>query len=159
MWKTGNNISSIVFSFSIGFMFGNIFIERYYMHHKLGGGGGVSWQKNTYEFYAREGLAQKRTYVYKRRGGSKAQLWASYVLHGSSLMATLTHFFPIIVQKLKFSMKDFFSKCDQIRSHLFGHIYWFTYLVTFTEEILHGKLQFFCSECFLSILPEIIRNL
>ena len=29
-------------------------------------------------------------------------------------------------QKVKFSIKDFFSKCDQIRSFLriFGHIYW-----------------------------------
>ena len=29
----------------------------------------------------------------------------------------------IIAQKMKFSIKDFFSKCDQIRSFLrFGHI-------------------------------------
>ena len=35
-----------------------------------------------------------------------------------------------IAQKLKFSFKDFFSKCDQIRS--------------FTEEILNGKLHFLC---------------
>ena len=34
-------------------------------------------------------------------------------------------------------MKDFFSKCDQIHS---------ADLVTFTEEILNGKLQFLCSE-------------
>ena len=34
-------------------------------------------------------------------------------------------------KKMKFSIKDFFSKCDQIRSFLF------------TEEILNGKLQFF----------------
>ena len=33
-------------------------------------------------------------------------------------------------QKMKFSVKDFFSKCD---------------LVTFTEEILNGKLHFLCS--------------
>ena len=39
-------------------------------------------------------------------------------------------------QKIKFSIKDFFSKCDQIRRKL---------LVTFTEEILNGKLHFlFC---------------
>ena len=31
-------------------------------------------------------------------------------------------------QKMKFSIKDFFSKCDQIQ-------------VTFTEEILNGKLH------------------
>ena len=33
-------------------------------------------------------------------------------------------------QKMKFSIKDFFSKCD---------------LVTFTEEILNGKSHFLCS--------------
>ena len=38
---------------------------------------------------------------------------------------------------MKFSIKDFFSKRDQIR---------FTAdLVTFTEEILNGKLHFSCS--------------
>ena len=40
-------------------------------------------------------------------------------------------------QKLKFSMKDFFSKCDKIRNA--------ADLVTFTEEILNGKLHFLCS--------------
>ena len=35
-------------------------------------------------------------------------------------------------QKMKFSIKDFFSKCDQIR-------------VTFTEEIINGKFHFLCS--------------
>ena len=40
-------------------------------------------------------------------------------------------------QKMKFSIKDFFSKWDQIRR------FWFPAgLVTFTEEILHGKLHF-----------------
>ena len=39
-------------------------------------------------------------------------------------------------QKTKFSIKDFFSKCDQIRR-------FFADLVTFTEEILNGKLCFF----------------
>ena len=33
-------------------------------------------------------------------------------------------------QKMKFSIKDFFSKCDQI---------------IFTEEILNQKLHFLCS--------------
>ena len=36
---------------------------------------------------------------------------------------------------MKFSIKDFFSKGDQIRS----------FLATFTEEILNGKLNFLCS--------------
>ena len=34
---------------------------------------------------------------------------------------------PAIAQKKKFSINDFFSKCDQIHSflrHRFGHIYW-----------------------------------
>ena len=35
-------------------------------------------------------------------------------------------------------IKAFFSKCDQI--HSFD-------LVTFTEEILNGKLRFLCSVC------------
>ena len=31
----------------------------------------------------------------------------------------------IIAHKIKFSIKNFFSKCDQIRRKLrFGHIYW-----------------------------------
>ena len=37
---------------------------------------------------------------------------------------------------MKFSIKDFFSKCDQIPADL----------VTFPEEILNGKLPFLCSE-------------
>ena len=48
-------------------------------------------------------------------------------------------------QRVKFSMKDFFSKCDQTAAEQFsadlvcgfGHI---------TEEILNGKLHFLCSE-------------
>ena len=39
---------------------------------------------------------------------------------------------------MKFSIKYFFSKCDQIRRKLD--------LVTFTEEILNGKLHSLCSE-------------
>ena len=37
-------------------------------------------------------------------------------------------------EKRKFSMKNLLSKCDQICS-----------LVTFTEEILNGKLHFACT--------------
>ena len=38
---------------------------------------------------------------------------------------------------MKFSIKDFFSKCEQFPVDL----------VTFTKEILNGKLHFFCSGC------------
>ena len=38
---------------------------------------------------------------------------------------------------MKFSIKDFFRKCDQIRRKLD--------LATFTEEILNGKRHFLCS--------------
>ena len=38
-------------------------------------------------------------------------------------------------QKMKSSIKDFFSKCDQIPQFP-------TDLITFTEEILNGKLHF-----------------
>ena len=40
-------------------------------------------------------------------------------------------------QKMKFSVKDFFSKCDKSAGT--------ADLVTFTEEILSGKLHFLCS--------------
>ena len=43
-------------------------------------------------------------------------------------------------QKLKFFIKDFFSKCDQIRST--------ADLVTLTEEILNEKNHFLRSEDF-----------
>ena len=48
--------------------------------------------------------------------------------------------FPVTAtaQKMQFSIKGFFSKCDQIRST--------ADLVTFTEEIVNGKLHFLCSE-------------
>ena len=43
---------------------------------------------------------------------------------------------------MKFSIKDFFSKCDQIRS--------FLRIGQFAEDILNGKLYFLCSSyyCF-----------
>ena len=41
-------------------------------------------------------------------------------------------------QKMKFSSKEFFSKCDQIHRKLQEA------LVTFTEEILNAKLHFLC---------------
>ena len=39
-------------------------------------------------------------------------------------------------QKMKFSIKDFFSKCDQFPADL----------ITFTDEILNGNLHFLCRE-------------
>ena len=44
---------------------------------------------------------------------------------------------------MKFSIKDFFSKRDKIRSLL-------QVLVTFTEEIVDGKLHFFCTDFYLT---------
>ena len=49
----------------------------------------------------------------------------------------LVYLIPCASQKMKFSIKDFFSKCDQIQRKL--------RIFTFTEEILDGKLQFLCS--------------
>ena len=46
----------------------------------------------------------------------------------------------ITAQKVKFSIKDFFSKYEQIRRKQFS-----ADLVTFTEEILNGKRHFLCS--------------
>ena len=52
------------------------------------------------------------------------------------------HFkFWTTAQKMKFSIKNFFSKCDQIRSFVSAAV-----LAAFTEEIPNGKLPFLRSE-------------
>ena len=48
----------------------------------------------------------------------------------------------ITAQKMKFSIKDFFSKCDQIRSSLKNSQFPVSQFPTFTEEVLNGKLHF-----------------
>ena len=58
------------------------------------------------------------------------------VFHPSFFYVALSNFFT--VQKMIFSIKDFFSKCDQFPANL----------VTFTEEILNGKPHFLCSVYF-----------
>ena len=45
-----------------------------------------------------------------------------------------TKFIRCTSQKMKYSIKDFFSKCETAD------------LVTFIEEILNGKLHFLCSD-------------
>ena len=49
---------------------------------------------------------------------------------------------------MKFSMKDFFSKCDRIHRNLRN-------LVTFTAEVLNGKLHFLYS---VSLHRNFLRN-
>ena len=44
----------------------------------------------------------------------------------------------VTAQKMKFSIKNFFSKCDQIWKQETAD------LVAFAEEILNGKLHFAC---------------
>ena len=52
------------------------------------------------------------------------------------LFITLQHFdADYTAQEMRFSMKDFFSKCDQICRKI-------TDLFTFTEEIYNGKPHF-----------------
>ena len=43
-----------------------------------------------------------------------------------------------MLQEIKFSFKEFFSKCDQIRKIAAD-------LITFTEKILKGKFYLLCS--------------
>ena len=58
------------------------------------------------------------------------------------LEAPVNGFYRSTAQKMRFSIRDFFSKCDQIK-------------VTFTEEILNGKPHFLCSEeSYLSFFME-----
>ena len=54
----------------------------------------------------------------------------------NTLLNGITNFVTRTAQKIKFSIKDYFSKCDQIRSFLTFQL---------TEEILNGKLHFLCS--------------
>ena len=57
---------------------------------------------------------------------------------------------------MKFSINDFFSKCDQIRSvlRIWSHSLKNADLVTFTQEILNGKLHFLCSDMlYLGLIP------
>ena len=56
-------------------------------------------------------------------------------------------YFAITAQKMKLSIKDLFSKCDQIHSFL----QFLADLVTFTEEILNEKLHFLCSVLVLMV--------
>ena len=84
------------------------------------------------------------------------QLWANDI--GALILET--------AHKMKSFIKYFFSKCEQIRRY---HIeisllicranHWTDFyiitadLVTFTEEILNGKLHFLCSESCEGFLP------
>ena len=59
-------------------------------------------------------------------------------LKSNVLQIKETSFSVDTAQKMKFCIKDFFSKCDQICKEAAD-------LVTFTEEILNGKVHFLCS--------------
>ena len=60
----------------------------------------------------------------------------------SNILVITTKFDEILLphnaQKMKFSIKDFFSKYDEIRSVL--------RIWSYTEENLNGKLHFLCSD-------------
>ena len=47
----------------------------------------------------------------------------------------------ITTQKMKFSLKDFFSKCEQIRKKKTANLF------ISAKEILNGKIHFLCSVC------------
>ena len=79
-------------------------------------------------------------------------MWVNLLLLISILLSSFIiilhhHFHHVLssftVQKMKFSIKDFFSKCDQIRRKLI-----------FTEEILDEKLHFLCSVCLVCQLHK-----
>ena len=60
-----------------------------------------------------------------------------FLILASSVTGSISMSAFATAQKMEFSIKGFFSKCDQIGS--------FPDLVTFTEEILNWKLQFLYS--------------
>ena len=59
-------------------------------------------------------------------------------------------YLSVTSQKMKFYIKDFFSKCDQIRS--------FQSAVTFSEEILNGKLHVLCSVLLSKRFPTWLKR-
>ena len=73
------------------------------------------------------------------------KIFKNSFLHKTSLVAASgpvknlwwRYFIYVTIQKMKFSIKDFFSKCDQICRKL--------RMATFTEENLNRKLHFLCS--------------
>ena len=71
------------------------------------------------------------------------------------LHTTLTHSFPIrfsdTAQKMKFSMKDFFSKCDQIRS--------FLRIFSGGREWVHKKRMKWTAKNTLKINTTLYKNL
>ena len=68
-------------------------------------------------------MASKDIFESKSESKERGAIWQNITV---SLKMTNT------AQKMKFSIKDFLSKCDQIRR-------------LFTAEILDGKLHFLCS--------------
>ena len=67
---------------------------------------------------------------------------SSHVSNMKSFVGTMTrNELKDSAQKMKFSIMDFFSKCDKIRR--------LADLVTFTEDILNGTLHFLCSESYI----------
>ena len=58
----------------------------------------------------------------------------------------------ITAKKMKFSIKDFSSKCDQISSFS-------SYVVTSRGEILNEKLRFLCSESNLKAVKNFRKKL
>ena len=109
-------------SFSIGLMFSNFFIEKYYKHYELGGSGRVS-KKNYVCFVRGRGgqkhfvakklfVDQKHTCVYRRRRGETRgdeRCWALYTLRRKWR-------FPLRISSVIGSKSA--GNCG------FGHIYW-----------------------------------
>ena len=63
---------------------------------------------------------------------------------------------PSTAQKMKFSIRDFFSKCDHTAPQ-FPARQFPVDLVTFTEEMFNGKLKIYC--LFLLIEPSEMHTL
>ena len=85
-----------------------------------------------------------RTPVPKKISGWLLRKWPNNNIK-ASFKSLLMKGVTSTAQKMKFSMKDFFSKCEQIRT---------ADLVTFTEEILIRKLQFWRSVVWVPLMTQ-----
>ena len=86
-------------------------------------------------------------------------IWVLKFVSVSTSVCSLTRFLNYTAQKMKFSIKDFFSKCDQIRRKI---LQFPADLIPFTEKALNGKLYYLRSvsltmrfRCVFRILPNI----
>ena len=79
------------------------------------------------------------------------ELWSvlvvsRFITHNNLVLFTILYY-TMTAQKFKFSIKDFFSKCEKVLHETVNFF-------AFNKEFLNGKFHFVCSAGFLVFLSE-----